>query len=179
MYNSESDSESDSDSDYEEENNKRFNIGLCELYNINIHGIETSEVLTHYLVRIKYKKININNILNDAEYINNQYIEFNLNYHNTSLNYRQTYIKPEIIECLYLNSGHCVAIIKTFWIKIIQRTWKNIFKKNKIIIQNRKSIISLHNRELTGKWPINCYNLYHLKGMLFDLKRRTSCCGTS
>jgi hypothetical protein len=84
--------DSDTDSDYQSEDDEtdieydseeisltRFNIALCELYNTNIHGPETSEVLTHYLVISRYKEFNIEYISNIAEYINNKYVYFGAN----------------------------------------------------------------------------------------------------
>jgi hypothetical protein len=74
--------------------------------------------------------------------------------------------KLEIAECQYLISGHCVGILKTFWIRLIQRTWKKIFKLRKICLTKRRHISSLKYKELYGKWPINCLNYPSFKGML-------------
>jgi hypothetical protein len=38
-------------------------------------------------------------------------------------------LRFEIAECITLSGGECIAIIKTFWIKIIIRTFKNAFKR--------------------------------------------------
>jgi hypothetical protein len=174
------DDETDIEYDCEEISLTRFNIALCELYNTNIHGPETSEVLTHHLVISRYKELNIEYISNIAEYINNKYVYFRNKHHDIFPNYRvmllsDEYVKPQIVECINLDSGHCVAIIKTFWIKIIQRTWKTIFKKRKETIQKRKNILSLRNREMTGYWPTNCCYMPGIKGMLYYLKSTSSC----
>ena len=53
------------------------------------------------------------------------------------------YIKLDIIEIKYLDSGECTACIKTFWLKILQRKWKKKFDKRKKIIafyKNPKNI---------------------------------------
>jgi hypothetical protein len=164
--------------DSEEISLTRFNIALCELYNSNMHGPETSEVLTHYLVISRYKKLIMNYIENEAQYnLVKYYIpnyQFNIN-HELFPNYEKIlrtniFFKPQIVECIDLDSGHSVAIIKTFWIKIIQRTWKTIFKIKKETIQKRKNILSLRNREMTGYWPTNCSYIPSIKGMLYYLK---------
>ena len=41
---------------------------------------------------------------------------------------RDNYIRPEIAERIVLPSGHIVAILKTFYIRIIQRVWKKVYK---------------------------------------------------
>lgn len=93
--------------------------------------------------------------------------------HPTIMNYknivmRKNYIKPEIAEC-YLKKGILVAILKTFWLKIIQRKWKKIFGKRQTILQNRKSIYNILYREIHGKWNISCSYLPSIKGMMNDL----------
>ena len=81
---------------------------------------------------------------------------------------RKNYIKPEIAEC-YLMQGVAVAILKTFWLKIIQRKWKKIYCQRQTILQNRKSISNILYRELHGKWNISCSHLPSVIGMLNDL----------
>jgi len=181
-----SDSEySDTDSDnndiiYEpdEPASSRFTIALCELFNEKLHGHTLSDVIYHYLVYTRFKKLDMKCINEYANFLNNSYIyETNLqhaiirNYRNMMLN--GNYIKPEIVEVMYLEDdnefNYCVAIIKTYWIKIIQRTWKNIFIKREEINCKRASISSLHYREIHGKWPDNCIQYPGLRGMLSNL----------
>ena len=95
--------------------------------------------------------------------------------HNIIRNYqniiaRPDYIRPEIAECIVLPSHHTVAIIKTVWIKIIQRKWKTVYAERKRIINARMLYSSLKTREITGKWPISCNYLPTLYRMLSNLK---------
>jgi hypothetical protein len=95
--------------------------------------------------------------------------------HSTIRNYkniiaRPDYIRPEIAECIVLPSQHTVAIIKTIWIKIIQRKWKKVYAERKRIIKMRMNYSSLKTREITGKWPQSCNYLPTLYGILHDLK---------
>ena len=46
------------------------------------------------------------------------------NYHNIVKKY-----KLDIVQMIYLNTGHQICIPKTFWLKIIQRKYKNYYKK--------------------------------------------------
>ena len=86
------------------------------------------------------------------------------NYHNIIS--QPNYIKPEIAECIYLETGECVAILKTFWVRLIQRKWKNICKERKRVIRERCNFKSLRHRELYGKWPKYCLTYPKLQGML-------------
>jgi hypothetical protein len=179
-----SDDEDDADSilyDPDDTCNTRYNIILCELYNTELHGETNDELLkTSYLVYCRFKKL-------DMEYIEDYVDDFNAYYlslinnnsqcvtaHSVFRNYKniilkQPYIKTEIAQCVYLENLECVAILKTFWIKLIQRTWKNILQKRNYILKKRANIISLKHRELTGRWPNDCINYPELRGMLSDM----------
>jgi hypothetical protein len=86
------------------------------------------------------------------------------NYHNIIS--QPNYIKPEIAECFELPTGEYISIIKTMWIKFIQRKWKTVYAARQHIIKCRGCPSSLSTRQLTGKWPKNCLYLPGLKGML-------------
>lgn len=174
---------SDNDQEYneiiyepEESSLTRYNILLCELYNTRVHGDVTSDVLYHYIVNTRYKELNMYLIMQDAHFINNEYIYMYNQNHDIYRNYRNmildNYIKPEIGECIYLRSGHCVAILKTYWIRLIQRAWKNILKKRKNIFQKRCYPTSLSYREITGRWPESCLKYPTLKGMISNLQNK-------
>lgn len=89
------------------------------------------------------------------------------NYHNIIRS--PNYIKPEIAECIILPTGENIVIIKTMWIKFIQRKWKKIYAARQHIIKCRSCPSSLSTRALTGKWPRHCLVLPELKGMLSKL----------
>ena len=52
------------------------------------------------------------------------------NYYNIVSNINN-YIKPEIFQKIYLSGTECCAVLKTFWIRIIQRAWKRVFRLHK------------------------------------------------
>jgi hypothetical protein len=156
----------------EEKGTTRFNISLCELYNEKIHGIIASNVLYHYLVYERYKKFDIGYIKCTIDFLQQNYSYLPNKHHNIFRNYKEiiyneNYIQPEITECIYLDTGHFIAIKKTFWLRLIQRTWKNIFKMRKEINLKLSNPTTLRNRELAGKIS---YPYPSLKGMLCYLK---------
>lgn len=140
----------------EEPSINKYTIVLCEKYDQLIHGIIDGEVNYHYLTHVRFKQL-------DMDIINNYYN-----------NYYNTFCKLEIAECLYLPSYHCVSILKTYWLKLIQRTWKKIYKSKKLIIAMRSHPNALKYREINGRWPNNCINYPSLKGMLLTLSRTPS-----
>lgn len=109
-------------------------------------------------------------------YYNDSINENNLGSHIIIRNYKNIiskpdYIKPEIAQCVVLQTHHSVAILKTIWIKLIQRKWKKIYKERQNIMRKRMSPSSLSTRELTGKWPHHCQHLPSIYGMLRNLSR--------
>jgi hypothetical protein len=59
--------------------------------------------------------------------------------------------------------GETICILKTFWIKIIQRKWKKIYKQRKQLFQN------IYLRQVKGKLTFKNVSLPSLRGMLSDL----------
>lgn len=79
------------------------------------------------------------------------------------------YIQPHIVECVYLPSpgGECVAILKTFWLKIVQRTWKRVYKQRMAMLC---SVPMMRLREITsGRFVYEKIHIPGLRGMLNGL----------
>mgnify|MGYP001173634684 FL=1 len=57
------------------------------------------------------------------------------------------------------------VIIKTFWLRLVQRKWKKIFKERYEIIHKRMNPINLHYRSVHGNWPHGLNYLPSLKDM--------------
>lgn len=117
---------------------------------------------------------NPKNIYQYAKIYNKKYLIYNSHHivkHPTIRNYRNivlnsNYIKPEIAEYIILPTQETIAILKTFWIRIIQRTWKKIYFLRKNIIKKRCCPGAISIFELTGKWPKHCEFLPGLTSML-------------
>jgi hypothetical protein len=180
-YSSWEDTDCESVFEPEETSPTKYNIILCELFNNKLHGNpENDETNLHYLVKTRFKNLNIN-------FINDLCFRYNLDYyiyavinsnklnHNRIRNYKnivnkENYIKPEIAHCIYLPSQECIAILKTFWIRLIQRKWKNILSERKKILEKRSNIIAIIYREIYGAWPGSCLHYPTLTGMLSNIK---------
>lgn len=72
------------------------------------------------------------------------------------------YMQLEIAETIHLpGTGETICILKTIWLKIIQRKWKNVYAKKK------KYLRDIYHRQMYGK----TLPLPRLKGMLFNLNK--------
>jgi hypothetical protein len=181
-------------------NTGRFNLVLCEILNKHLHGNDANIDGHYLIINkfdastgsAIYSDLEDDDYESDDESIesydsstslelftsdyNDYYHQVPSNVkHNIIRNYqniiaRPDYIRPEIAECIVLPSQHTVAIIKTMWIKIIQRKWKTVYAERKRIINTRMLYSSLKTREITGKWPSSCNYLPTLYRMLSNLK---------
>jgi hypothetical protein len=82
---------------------------------------------------------------------------------------RKDYIKKEIGQCIVLPTQETIAILKTFWLRIVQRKWKNIFRERQIILKKRNLPASLYKREIIPNWFLEELRLPGLRGMLYNL----------
>ncbi len=122
---------------YGEKSKTKYNIVLCEHYNGRIHG-PMDRLEDQFLVISCFKKYDYDSISELADFYNDNY--FNrvkqVTPHTIIRNYKsiitnENYIQPEIAECHYLPGGECVCIKKTFWLRILQRKVKNLYKKKR------------------------------------------------
>ena len=181
QYDGETDSEEsdeEEDADYtcviyepEETSSTRFNITLCELYNSACYGTPSFESLhAHYIVLYRFKQYNtrvLHKIIYNYTYVRTNYkhplIRNYINIHNK--------MAPEIAECIYLPTGECICIKKTMWIRLIQRTWKKIYKLRQETTALRSLPRNLFYRGITGSWSAECKYSPSIRGMLSALSR--------
>lgn len=84
------------------------------------------------------------------------------------------FLRAELIETFYLPpDNYCVAVIKTIWLRLVQRTWRNVLAKRKEVIRLRCMLSSLKHLENKGRWPHSCSTMPTLRGMLAPLKQST------
>lgn len=168
--------------------NSKFKLALVELYTPYRHGFhknkEHHHVYGHYIINYPIK---IKEFYNDIERINfdlelacdNMFdfleqIKYQTrigkvnhpvirNYEKIAKNNRQ--YELQIIEPITVALGNSEsdeysgAIIKTHWISLIQRRWREIRKKR---INNMKNLHNLNYREIHGKFPSECNVKFNL-----------------
>lgn len=77
--------------------------------------------------------------------------------------------KMHIMQLNINQDGVYTVVLKTYWLRIIQRKWKNIMKRRKEILKEMRSLKNLKYREIDGSLP-NLKGSYPiLSGMLSDL----------
>ena len=149
----------------------KFNIVLCDLYNEKLHGGD-KKLNSQYMVIGAFKNFDIHYLNRMSRFYNRSYVSKidKITPHSCIRNYkeivtRSNYVKPEIAQTILLSGGEQVCILKTFWIRLIQRTWKRVFQERHQIIRMRSNPRYILNRQL-GK---RSRGITSLRGMLnFD-----------
>jgi len=77
----------------------------------------------------------------------------------------------EIMKLQILNDDTYMVIKKTYWIRIIQRHWKNVMKERSNIYKMRYTIPSLKYFESHGRYPSGLNSMPVLYGMLSKYKK--------
>jgi hypothetical protein len=78
-------------------------------------------------------------------------------------------IKPVYIDIMQLHIAEDFTynvILKTFWLRIVQRTWRKIFQQRQKIIQIRKSVSSQSYFSINGKYPLSASYLPQYSGII-------------
>jgi hypothetical protein len=166
-------------------NNLNKNILLIpEIYNKYFHGktIDSDPNIDGQFLVLQTFNIHPDSSIFDFFKYTNNLCKFYKNYYKKNIcniclphillrNYNNiikhpTYLNVQIGQIYYLKGDECVCVVKTIWLKLIQRAWKKIYKIRNQLKQIRCRPDSIMYRELCGKWPQNCNYLPSIRGML-------------
>jgi len=74
--------------------------------------------------------------------------------------------KIDIMKLIIKDDNIYTVILKTYWIRLIQRHWRSLLKKRAGILKIRCSLKALKYREINGNNLPGCKNLPTLRGLL-------------
>lgn len=74
----------------------------------------------------------------------------------------------DIMKLFILDDHTHTVVIKTYWLKIIQRHWKKIYSQRKYCISRRRQIKTMMYVERNGMYPYDCHSMPGLQGMLMS-----------
>jgi len=147
-----------------------YYIAICEIFNPRIHGKDDNSSIgieNHFLVTETFEleefydnsyQETITSLRADYKRVSKKNSKSLKKPHPTIRNYNKiietnNFIKLDIVFVDELPGNESVGYIKTFWIKLIQRRWKKIYKERQDILKQRMLPRSIREREITGKWP--------------------------
>ena len=175
IYESENTNESESEelSSYSEEDDSLYGEEWLSVYDDEYDNIDSEKIdQSYYLGLPGYsKKMNYFILLNTI--LPRTFYKYELN---DILIYLSDYScsfvnnpKMHIMQLHINDQGVYTVVLKTSWLKIVQRKWKNIMKRRKEILGEMRSLKNLKYREIDGSLP-NLKGSYPvLRGMLLDL----------
>lgn len=74
------------------------------------------------------------------------------------------------VEIMKLNihpiTGEYIVLLKTFWLRIVQRTWRRIMRERREIIKKRGSLQNIQYREIHGRYLQGLNVLPNAVGMI-------------
>jgi hypothetical protein len=157
-----SDSDSDSDTSDFENDLSKVSIVIPELYMRCRYG-NKAYLKSHIMVLYRFEYNNCAKFFKRLEKIASFHRHimwrraartlynkgYSINQINTNTNaniskHRISY-QVHLAQCIRLDTGETVCVIKTFWLKIIQRTWKKVFKERRRMLKN------IYLRQIRGK----------------------------
>lgn len=78
----------------------------------------------------------------------------------------------DIMKLFILDDHTYTVVIKTYWLKIIQRHWKKIYSQRKYCISRRRQIKTMMYVERNGMYPYDCHSMPGLQGMLISYNKK-------
>ena len=93
-----------------------------------------------------------------------------MNYCISNSPYYSSIEKLEILKIRIGRQGEYYVLIKTHWLKLIQRTWKKIYKKRQEQLFARRNCLSLKHFEIRGRYSEGLNSLISIRGMLNGLR---------
>ena len=142
----------------------QYKLGLVEFYNPQIHGSINTKLHTQFLYSLN---IPVDEFINDHP---NGWIDDMINRHHNVFNWRNINVSHTIIRnynsivhkrgsvmleivkpFIIMDEGveTYLCILKTFWLKLFQRKWKQYYRDKILIRKNPKVLL---NRQIYGKW---------------------------
>ena len=153
----------------------RFKLAQCDLYNPVFHGKTSDFIASQFLLDYiipKNLELNSRHNLMDYKLFLNERILYHLNNqqlfntHHIIRNFvkisiHKTHNNNDIVEIIEIidDNGFEIrcAILKTCFLRIFQRKWRNYLHRRNTAIQNRMKISSLNYSRIYGRWPVGCY----------------------
>jgi len=165
----------------------KLQLGFVELYWPKIHGnVQTDQqtIYNHYLLTERFTPNNFTKSKfreKTIEFHKKHYQPYFTMQNNTfpismtdphphirnfeTIISNTNYFQFHLVQVLTLHDAY-VCIVKTHYIRWIQRAWRNLISRRNHIISQRKNPTNLIYRSIHNRWPESCINLPSYKGIL-------------
>lgn len=162
-------SSDDIDSDYDSDDENMIE----DIYFHEEEFLSSEKVHNHYY-------IGINKVSGDKQYIlyanaitNHTFFRYDIKHVTHYLQEYSIFACPsnmDVMKLSILDDYTYSVILKTYWLRIIQRHWKKIYSQRKHAIKKRTQLQSRMYFEKHGRYPDNSYIIPTIYGMLVSYK---------
>ena len=112
-------------------------LGVCEFYNPHLHGPCDPRIADHWLFTwdiplSEFYDNSCTELIATYPHSIRRYVG-NIRAYDAIVSRPNKYPFLEIVQPITMEpGGECIAIIKTFWIRLVQRRWKRIFAERRV-----------------------------------------------
>lgn len=142
-----------------------FEYNISNIIDDEYYFQDDEKVHLEYYVGV-YHTVNDNELILGSSISVPSLLNYDMKY---ILEYMEDGIKPVYIDIMQLHIAEDFTynvILKTFWLRIVQRTWRKIFQQRQKIIQIRKSVSSQLYFSINGKYPLSASYLPQYSGII-------------
>lgn len=162
--------DSDSDDEYDDDDN--FDIESDTIFREDAYHLDSDKLNNVYYIGLcniySFRKtILYVNSVSQPTFYKHSYCNLLRYLKNYSI-FRCIHPKIDIMKLHILRNGTYTVIVKTLWLKLVQRRWKNIYKKRMDIIRKRCLPSSQMHTQRTGKYPFGLNILPSISGMMSE-----------
>lgn len=79
--------------------------------------------------------------------------------------------KVHIMKLCILEDDTYSVVLKTHWLRLVQRHWRKTYQERKRVIKGRRNLANLRHREVCGRWPNGLNRVPSLHGLLQQYKK--------
>ena len=156
---------------------ENLNYKFMKIYDEDASFLEKEKINNNYYIGISAKYINDDQFVLVNSISAKSFLKYNQNIVIEYLKYYAGfYLKTPRLHIMQLKIDPIDetynVILKTYWIRLIQRTWKNIYKKRKEVIHSRKQISSILYCKVYGRYKTNENILPTINGMLSKCNKK-------
>jgi hypothetical protein len=134
---------------------ERLCLGICEFYTPTLHGPCEPPVSDyfHYTCEVELSEFYDDSVFAFmAQYTGTYRYTGVVRAYWTIINRPNRYPLLEIVQPVYMEpGGYCVAVLKTFWLRLVQRRWKRIFAERRRRVSQLLKPYGLMKREIGYK----------------------------
>jgi len=144
---------------------------IDQIYEEDSDFLESDKINNKYYIGIKYDNLDYeNNFIFSSSVSPSIFFKYSINNIMEYLYFYGINIVPiskvDIMLLKILEDETYTVVIKTFWIKLIQRHWRSVLMKRAEIIKKRCTLKSLKYFEIHGKYLPECKFNHKLEGMM-------------